>query len=162
MLIENDRVVSFYYRLSEEGQAPIEDNYEGQSPMAYLHGHGNILAGLEEALEGKQAGDKASITLPPEKAYGTRKDDATQKVPIKHLASKHKRLMPGTLVKLNTEKGVVDARVIKAGKFMVTLDLNHPFAGKTLIFDIEITDVREASQEEIDHGHAHGIGGHQH
>ncbi len=83
-------------------------------------------------------------------------------MPIKHLASKHRRLLPGTHVKLNTEQGVVDASVIKAGKFMVNLDLNHPFAGKSLVFDVEISSVRDATEEEIAHGHAHGDGGHQH
>lgn len=161
MEIQKDCVVNFYYEISEDGGPELEGNRD-RIPLAFLHSHGNILAGLEEAMTGKSTGEKIQITLPPEKAYGPRKNNATQKVPIKHLASKHKRLMPGTLVKLNTENGVVDASVIKAGKFMVELDLNHPFAGKTLTFDIEIASVRDATQEELAHGHAHGDGGHHH
>ena len=161
MRIEKDKVVSFHYSLREEGGNTIESNTDTQ-PMLYLHGHRNILPGLEEALENKQEGDSVEVTLPPEKAYGMPKENAIQKVPIKHLVSKHKRLLPGTIVKVNTEQGAVDASVVKSGKFMVTLDMNHPFAGKTLIFDITIQAIRDASSDEIAHGHAHGVGGHQH
>ena len=130
--------------------------------MAFLCGKGNILKGIEQAMLGKTAGDKVDVTLPPEEAYGCRNENAKQKVPIKHLASRHKRLLPGTLVKVNTQQGIVDASVIKAGKFMVELDMNHPFAGKTLVFKLEIKSVREATDEELAHGHAHGEGGHHH
>lgn len=161
MEIAQDKVVTFHYILAEEGGDTIENNKDSL-PMAFLCGHGNILKGLESELLGKSAGEQVTVTLAPEDAYGTRNENAKQKVPVKHLASKHKRLPPGTLVKLNTEKGVVDARVIKAGKFMVELDLNHPFAGKTLVFDIDITEVRDATDDELAHGHAHGVGGHHH
>ncbi|SMF21251.1 FKBP-type peptidyl-prolyl cis-trans isomerase SlyD [Alteromonadaceae bacterium Bs31] len=161
MKIAKDCVVSFHYQLSEVGGEALESSEDGV-PMAYLHGHGNLLKGLEEALIGLASGDKKSVTLPPEKAYGERRDNAMQKVPIKHLIGKYKRLMPNMLVKVNTEKGPVNARVIKPGKFMVELDTNHPFAGKTLEFAVEIKSVREATEEELAHGHAHGEGGHQH
>lgn len=162
MPISKDKVVLFSYILSEEhSKQPIEQT-PPSTPMAYLHGHGNIMPSLELELEGMNIDEQKIITLPPEKAYGARVENRTQKVPIKHLASKHKRLPAGTIVKLNTEKGAVDASVIKAGKFMVELDLNHPFAGKTLTFDITIKEIREATSEEIAHGHAHGVGGHHH
>jgi len=161
MPIQKNSVVLFSYRLSEKEGNPLEEANDS-APMAYLHGHGNIIPALEEELEGLDSGESKTVTLSPEQAYGARKENWTQKVPIKHLASKHKRLLPGTLVKLNTEKGTVDATVIKAGKFMIDLDLNHPFAGKTLIFDITINEIRDATDEEISHGHAHGVGGHHH
>lgn len=164
MNITQDKVVTFHYRLSEQGesaQTEIENNHDGL-PMAYLHGHRNILPALEKALEGKAAGDVLDVVVAPEDAYGERKPGANQKVPVKHLLSKHKRLLPGMLVKVNTEKGAVDARVIKPGKFMVELDFNHPLAGKTLNFHIEVKEIRDASEEEIAHGHAHGEGGHHH
>ena len=159
--IEKNKVVLFTYQLSEAGGSKIESS-DGAAPMTYLHGYNNILPSLEEELAGLSISEQKTITLTPEKAYGVRRDQLTQKFPIKHLASKHKRLLPGTIVKLNTEKGVVDASVIKAGKFMVDLDLNHPFAGKTLEFAIEIIDIRDATEEEIAQGHTHGPGGHDH
>ncbi len=161
MKVEQNRVVSINYHLSEEQGELLEKSEEG-IPMAYLHGHSNILEGLEAALKGHVAGDEISVTLTPEQAYGPVHEGAQQKVPIKHLAGKYKRLLPGMLVRVNTERGMRDAKVIKAGRFMVDIDTNHPFAGKTLTFVVVIRDVREATPEEISHGHAHGLGGHQH
>lgn len=161
MEIQNDKVVSFLYTIRDESELPVETNRDSM-PMAFLCGKNNILKALEDSMLGRTVGDQFSVTLAPEQAYGAKQDNAQKKVPIKHLASRHKRLLPGTMVKLNTENGYVDASVIKAGKFMVELDLNHPFAGKTLIFDIEITAIRDASAEELAHGHAHGEGGHHH
>lgn len=134
MKIEKDKVVLFHYSLQEQGanelkNTHIENNHK-ELPMAYLHGHKNILPALEDALQHKCKGDKLSVTLTPEQAYGPIKPNCTRRVPVKHLASKHKRLRTGVLVKLNTEDGVIDGRVLKAGKFMVDLDLNHPLAGK--------------------------------
>lgn len=161
MRIEENKVVSFSYRLSEEGGPELENNYD-TVPMVYLHGHGNILAGLEAALEGMTVGDTKHVVLPPEEAYGHWRENRKQRIPAKHIASKHKRLLPGTIVKFSTEQGLMNARVIKAGKFTVDIDTNHPFAGKTLVFDVKVTDIRDASQEEIAHGHVHGPGGHHH
>lgn len=161
MQIANDTVVTLFYVLSEEGGAPLEDNKDS-IPLAYLHGHANILPGLEDALTGLQAGDEKTVILPPEKAYGVRRENTIQRVPIKHLQSKHKRIPPGTLVKVQTEKGTADGTVVKAGKFVVDVDFNHPFAGKTLRFDVTIDSVRTATAEELAHGHAHGMGGHHH
>lgn len=161
MPIDQNSVVLFQYSLAEEGGDELEDNRSTQ-PMAYLHGHGNILPALEAELAGLEEGDSKVITLGPEKAYGLRKDNANKKVPIKHLMGKYKRLLPGMLVKVNAEHGAINARVIKPGKFMVELDLNHPFAGKTLVFDVSITSIRPATDDEIAHGHAHGEGGHHH
>lgn len=161
MQIEQDKVVTFFYELSENDGAVLENN-RGQIPMAYLHGHHNLLPALESALTGLQAGDTKVITLPPEDAYGEIKRDQTHRISIKHLVSHHKRIQPGTLVQVRTESGVVNARIIKAGKFMADVDLNHPFAGKTLTFNVTVEQVRDATPEEIKHGHAHGTGGHHH
>ena len=161
MQIEKDSVVTFFYQLSEENGVALEDN-KGAIPMAYLHGHNNLLPALEEALEGLKAGDTVDVTLPPEKAYGQPVKDAEQRIPVKHLISKHKRLLPGMLVKVQTENGQRDGKVIKAGKFMVNIDFNHPFSGKTLVFNVSVDEVRAATSEELSHGHAHGAGGHHH
>lgn len=161
MRIEQNKVVTFNYRLREEGGPELENNYD-TVPMVYLHGHGNLLAGLEDALSGLAVGESKTITLPPEQAYGQRRENANQRIPIKHIASKHKRLLPGMLIKVSTENGLMNAKVVKPGKFMVEVDTNHPFAGKTLVFDVTITEVRDATAEEIAHRHVHGPGGHHH
>jgi FKBP-type peptidyl-prolyl cis-trans isomerase SlyD len=158
--IDADKVVTFHYTLRDETDAAIESS-EGQSPVVYMHGHGNIVPGLEEQMSGKQSGDKFSATVPPEGAYGLHDPSAVQRVPIKHLQSKGK-LEAGQMVAVNTRQGARHARVVKVGHFNVDLDLNHPLAGKTLKFDIEIVDVRAATAEELAHGHAHGPGGHGH
>jgi FKBP-type peptidyl-prolyl cis-trans isomerase SlyD len=161
MAIGKDQVVSINYTLSEAGGPELEQNEQG-IPMAYLHGHNNLLPALEAELEGKNVGDAISVTLAPEQTYGPYMEGASQRVSIKKLVSKHTRLLPGSLVQLQTDHGLVKARVLKVGKFNVDIDLNHPFAGKTLRFDIQVQAVRPATAEEIAHGHAHGEGGHHH
>ena len=162
MQIEKNKVVVFHYRLTEAGSEDVIESSHGRDPLAHLHGRGGILAGLETAMAGKQSGEQLSVTLAPEDAYGLRQENAQQRIPIKHLLGKTKKLRPGQIVAVNTREGQREATVIKVGKFNVDVDTNHPLAGKTLTFDIEIVDVRDASEEELAHGHAHGVGGHQH
>lgn len=161
MQIEDNKVVNFTYALTEAGGGLLETSEQG-IPMSYLHGHKNILQGLEKAMTGLSKGDKKIITLPPQDAYGFRRDNAQQRVPIKHLVGKPKRLQKDMLVKINSQNGTLNGRILKVGKFNVDVDMNHPFAGKTLQFDIEVQAIRNATPEEISHGHAHGVGGHQH
>src|SRR3569833_255236 len=164
MQVEKNKVVTFLYRMSEPVGAAIEDSLEGQ-PAVYLHGLLGVLTGLEDAMAGKQAGDRFSVTLSPEKAYGARRSDAVQRVSIKHVmtrGNKKETLQPGKVVQVNTHQGPRDVTVIKAGLKTVDVDTNHPFAGKTLSFDIEVVDVRDATTDELAHGHAHGAGGHEH
>ena len=160
MHVSKDKVVAFHYRLYE-GDEMLENSWAENQQVLYLHGHRNMLAALEEAMEGKKAGDTFDITLPPEKAYGPRKEAALERVPIKHLVSKNKPT-PGAVVQVNTHHGPREVVVVKAGRFNVDVDTNHPLAGKTLKFEVEIGEVRDASAEELSHGHAHGAGGHQH
>ena len=160
MQITKDTVVTFHYVLSEVGGDQIESSYD-QDPMAFLVGHGNIFPKIEDVLMEKSEGDKVSVELAPADGYGERNEGNTQRVPIKHLLTKG-RLKPGMTVKVNIEEGPRDATVVKVGLKNVDLDTNHPLAGKHLSFDIEVAGVREATAEELDHGHAHGVGGHQH
>ena len=160
MHIEKNKVVSFHYTLSMVGGEQLESSAKTE-PMTYLHGHGNILKALEYAMGGKQSGDTFEVTLAPAEAYGARREGAEQRVPIKHLMHSEK-LRPGMTVKINTDSGPRDVRVIKVGKFNVDVDTNHPLAGLSLSFAIEIVDVRDATTEEIAHRHVHGAGGHQH
>lgn len=163
MKIEKNTVVQFHYRLREDQGSTELENSHGGSPIAYLHGHHNIIRGLEKAMLGKEQGDVFSASVSAEEGYGKRVEGSQQRVPIKHLIiKKNAKLKPGMVVSIQTDQGAQQATVIKAGKFNVDVDTNHPLAGKTLNFDVEIIDVREASAEEIAHGHAHGVGGHQH
>ena len=160
MQIADNTVVYFHYTLKDESGETVETSLDGE-PSAYLHGAGNILPGLEKALEGKTAGDTVAVTLPPEEAYGPRQADRVQRVPVKHLIFKGK-LRPGLTVQVNTADGRRPATVVKAGKFSADIDTNHPLAGQTLTFAIDIIELREASAEERAHRHVHGPGGHQH
>lgn len=159
MNIEKDRVVRFHYTVSEQGQEPLETS-EGREPLAILVGHGNIIPGLEKAMEGRAAGDKFDVDVAAVDAYGERREGMTQRVPKKHFDGQ--RLAPGMQVVLNTNFGPRAVTIQKVGMSVVDVDLNHPMSGKDLHFSIEIVEVREASAEEIEHGHVHGEGGHQH
>jgi FKBP-type peptidyl-prolyl cis-trans isomerase SlyD len=164
MQISANKVVSFHYTLNDVDGSLLETSYDSE-PTLYLHGHSNILASLEDALETKVVGDKVSVTLTPEQGYGERKEGAVQRIPIKHLhdhAALKNKLKPSAKVLVNTQHGPWEAIVLKVGKFNVDIDSNHPLAGKTLTFEIEIIEVRDATAEELAHGHAHGAGGHHH
>lgn len=161
MQIENGTVVSFFYTLNDPSGNTLETNRDGDHPAVYLHGASNIVPKLEAAFTGKTAGDHFELTLAPADAYGERRDNAIERVPAKYL--KHEgKLQPGQAVQINTKDGPMLVTVVKVGKFSVDVDTNHPLAGKTLHYVIDIADVRAASEEEKSHGHAHGIGGHQH
>jgi FKBP-type peptidyl-prolyl cis-trans isomerase SlyD len=160
MIVSHDTVVTFHYQLKHEKGEVIESS-DNRDPMAVLIGHRNILPGLEEAMQGKAVAEKFSVTLSPEKAYGLHREGSTQRIPLKHVLTKGK-LQPGRAIAINTEHGARNVTLVKLGKFNVDIDTNHPLAGKTLVFDISIVDVRAASAEEISHGHAHGVGGHHH
>jgi len=155
-----DSVVTFHYTLKDGDGADIESSV-GKDPVIYMHGHANIVPGLEQEMFGRQRGDTFSATVAPEQAYGLHDPNGVQRVPIKHLATRGK-IVPGQMVAVNTRQGIRHARAVKVGHFNVDLDVNHPLAGKTLVFDIEIVDVRAATKEELEHGHAHGPGGHGH
>jgi FKBP-type peptidyl-prolyl cis-trans isomerase SlyD len=164
MQISKDKIVTFHYRLQDESGVEIESSHAGD-PMAYLHGHGNIIAGLENGMEGKNAEDVFSITVKAKDAYGERNEDAKQRIPLKHLNGDKRskaKLKPGMVVSINTEEGDKQVVVIKAGKFNVDVDVNHPLAGKILTFDVDVQSIRDATAEEVSHGHAHGVGGHHH
>jgi len=161
MKIENDKVVQFNYKMFETDKDLIEES-DYSVPMTYLHGHNNILKGLEAAMEGHQAGDQLSVSLAPKDAYGDVRDNAKQRVPVKHLQGKAKKWKKGMIAVVDTEKGQQQVTVVKIGKFMATVDFNHPFAGKQLTFDINIATVREATLTEISHGHVHAEDGHCH
>ena len=164
MNIEKDRVVLFHYTVSEQaahaaGEEPLETS-QGSGPLAIMIGHGNIIPGLEKAMEGHVAGDKFEAQVAAVDAYGVHQEGLTQRVPKKHF--KDARLQPGMQAVLPTNFGPRAVTILKVGMSVVDVDLNHPMAGKDLHFAVEIVEVREASPEELAHGHVHGEGGHQH
>lgn len=164
MSIATNSVVSFHYRLHDEAGTELENSHDAE-PMLYLHGHNGILPGLEKALQGRAVGDSLSVTLEPKEGYGVRREGSEQRIPIKHLqvdAKTQRHLKKGMAVPVQTEQGARTMQIIKVGRFNVDVDTNHPLAGKTLTFAIEIVAVRDATAEEIAHKHAHGVGGHQH
>ena len=159
MKIQKDSVVRFHYTVGEVGQ-PANESSNGGEPLAILIGHNNIIPGLEKAMEGREAGEKFEVDVPAAEAYGERREGLNQRIPKKHFGEQ--RLMPGMQVVLQTNFGPRAVTIEKVGMSVVDVDLNHPMAGKELHFDIEIVEVREASAEEVEHGHVHGEGGHQH
>ncbi len=164
MLIEANKVVTFHYRMNEPGHDVIDDSRRG-NPVVYLHGYQGMLKGLEDAMSGKQTGDQFTVILLPEQAYGMRQEGSQQRISIKHVINDTKKKVtykPGSVVQLNTENGPRPAIIIKVGLKTLDIDTNHPLAGKTLTFEIEIVDVRVATAEEIAHRHVHGDDGHHH
>ena len=159
MQIENGKVVSFHYQLFGEDGALIEKTED--QPTLYLHGANNMISGVEQALAGHVAGDHFEVTVSPEQAYGERKEEMTQRVSAKYLRHAGK-LRPGMQVPVQTEEGQRWVTVLKVGLKTVDVDANHPLAGRTLRFVIDVIEVRDATEEEASHGHAHGPGGHHH
>ncbi|MCF8275682.1 MAG: peptidylprolyl isomerase [Flavobacteriales bacterium] len=162
MTITKDKVVLIHYTLKDNTGETI-DSSEGKEPLAYIQGIGNLIVGLEEELEGKAAGDKVKATVAPEKGYGLRHEENVHIVPLSGFqADGDEQLEVGMQVRVETNEGISMADVVKIEGDEVTLDLNHPLAGETLHFDVEIIDVRDATKQELEHGHAHGPGGHHH
>lgn len=160
MVVEKNKVVSFHYTLKNADGEQMESSRENE-PMSYLHGANNIIPGLERALEGHAAGDEFTVTVEPEDAYGVRNENNVQRVSLKRLKGIGK-ISPGQILNLQTQKGPVQVTVLKVGRFNVDVDGNHPLAGMPLTFEVEVTEIRDATEDEKKHGHAHGPGGHQH
>ena len=157
MKIAPNAVAYIHYTLTDEKGTVLDSSSSGE-PLAYLHGGGNIVKGLEKALEGKEAGEKMKVTVAPEDGYGVRDEAQIQKVPRRAFQGV-RDLKPGMRF---TAQGGLEVTVTSIQGDMVTVDGNHALAGVTLTFDVEITKVREATSEELLHGHVHGAGGHHH
>lgn len=159
MKIEKNKVVSFHYNVFDADGSQVESSRAGE-PLQILYGAGNIIPGLEKALEGKAAGDHVEVTVAPEDAYGERNEALLQRVPKKRFGAA--KLSPGQVVMVQTQQGPRPLTVVKVGMSVVDVDLNHPMAGKTLRFEVDVIDVREASEEEIAHRHVHTGAEHAH
>jgi FKBP-type peptidyl-prolyl cis-trans isomerase SlyD len=158
--VSADKVVLIHYTLKDDAGEVI-DSSDGADPLAYIQGHGNLVPGLEKALEGKEQGSKLAVSIPPEEGYGKHDAKLIQRVPKRQLQGAG-ALKKGMQFQARTEDGVRLFTVTAVVADMVTLDGNHPLADKTLHFAVEVVEVREATEEELEHGHVHGPGGHHH
>ncbi len=160
MDITADRVVTIHYTLKNDS-GEVLDSSSGGEPLAYIQGHGNLVAGLEKALEGKASGVSLAVVVDPADGYGVRDEALIQRVPKRSLQGAGE-IKKGMQFQARTEDGMRLFTVTGLVGDMVTLDGNHPLADQTLHFDIEVVEVREATTEELEHGHVHGAGGHHH
>ena len=164
MKAARNTVVTFHYAVREAGEAGgrIEDSRERGQPLFALLGYRQLVPGIEHALEGREAGERFEVELAPADAYGERREGMIQRVPKKYFRHADK-LKPGMQTVLETREGGQRlVTVHKVGMSSIDVDHNHPLAGKSLHFDIEITAVRAATPEELEHGHAHPDGAHHH
>jgi FKBP-type peptidyl-prolyl cis-trans isomerase SlyD len=161
MVVAANKVVLIHYTLTND-EGKVLDSSSGGDPLAYIHGHGNLIPGLERELEGKASGARLSVKIAPADGYGERDAELIQRVPKRSFGNVA-NLKAGMQFQAQTSDG--HARVVTVTGIqgdMVTIDGNHPLAGEHLNFEVEITEVREATQEELEHGHVHGPGGHHH
>ncbi len=160
MEIAEGKVVSIDYNLKDD-EGTVIDQSKPDQPLVYLHGHKNIISGLESALAGKKAGDTVDARIAPEEGYGPLNAELEQVVP-KDRFQGVEDLQVGMQFQANTNQGPISVRVVKVEGDQVTVDGNHPLAGKHLNFSVKVTDVRDADEEELSHGHVHGKGGVEH
>ena len=160
MKAERNTVARFHYAIADAKGRTVESSHD-EDPALALLGHGNLMPGLENAILGHVAGDSFSVTLPPEQAFGPRREDWTQRVSKKHFP-KGTRFQPGVSLRLQTDQGARTVTLLKVGGKFVDVDLNHPLAGQSVTFSVDLEAVREATEEELAHRHAHGAGGHHH
>jgi FKBP-type peptidyl-prolyl cis-trans isomerase SlyD len=152
MQISENTVVQIHYTLKNQS-GEVLDSSQDAEPLTYLHGAGNIIPGLETALSGREQGEKVNVTVEPDEAYGAHREELVQQVgrdmfPVDELEA-------GMRFKAETAEGPQILTVTKVEDSDVTVDANHPLAGETLHFDVEVVEIREASSEEVEHGHVH-------
>ena len=161
MTIQLHRAVGFHYILTDDTGTEL-DNSSGRDPMTYIHGMGMIIPGLEQALEGQVVGASLNVSIAPEDGYGVVDLQTIEEVPRKSFRDVD-TIEVGMQFEAQTEKGdTVAVTVTAVSDDTVTVDGNHPLAGKTLNFDVSVEEVRDATEEELEHGHVHGPGGHEH
>ena len=160
LMIGKHSVVSIHYTLKDDA-GEVMDSSEGREPLAYLHGANNLIPGLEDELQGKTAGAKFQTTIEPKDAYGELSEELVQKISMQMFQGVDE-VQPGMTFVAQGEGGQQrQVRVVEVDGDDVTIDANHPMAGKTLHFDVEVVEVREATPQEVEHGHVHA-GGHDH
>ena len=154
MQVAKDKVISIDYTLTD-AQGTELDSSHGRAPFAYIHGVGNIIPGLEAALEGKSMGDQVNAVIPPENAYGTRDENLVEQLPRTQFDT-DQDIQIGMQFQAMSEAGPRVVTVVSVDADNITIDANHPLAGVTLHFDVTVKEIREATGEELSHGHVHG------
>lgn len=160
MQIAQNTVAAFHYTLTDDAGQVI-DSSNGREPLTYMHGKGQIVPGLEKQMEGRKAGDKFNADVAPAEGYGEHQAELMQEVPREAFQGVED-IQPGMQFQGRGPQGEINVTVTRVEDDKVFIDGNHPLAGKALHFAIEVTEVREASEEELAHGHVHGAGGHHH
>lgn len=159
MTVINNKVVEIHYVLKDK-DGELLDSSEGQKPLAYIHGIGNIIPGLEQKLEGKKIGDKVNAIIAPADGYGIREEKLVHKIPMSNFQDKSQVKLDAQF-RVEMEDGPRIATITQIEEEEVTVDMNHPLAGEELHFDVEVMTIRDATEEEISHGHVHN-GDHHH
>lgn len=161
MIIQKNTVVTMHYTLTN-GKGDVVQSSRDTEPMTYLHGTGNIIKGLEAALEGSKAGATLQVSIEPAQGYGERDEQQVQAVP-RAMFPEEAEVAVGSQFQASGPQGQpIVVTVVEIGDESVTVDANHPLAGEQLNFDVEVINVRDATEEEVSHGHVHGDGGHHH
>jgi FKBP-type peptidyl-prolyl cis-trans isomerase SlyD len=160
MQVSEHKVVTLNYEVVDD-QGQLTDRSEDDGPLAYIHNTGQLIPGLENALEGRSQGDRLSIDVPPDQGYGERDEEGVQTV-SRDQFDDDAAIEAGMQFEAQDDDGHQIVTVVGVDDDNITLDTNHPLAGKTLHFEVEIIEVRDATPEELDHGHVHGPGGHKH
>lgn len=153
MVIADQKVVSIHYKLTNDEGQVIQESAAGE-PLSYVHGAGNIIPGLESALYGKTTGDKLNVSVDPAQGYGPRNDALVQELP-RDVFEGVENVQEGMQFQARSERGTQVITVTKVVGDTITVDGNHPLAGQTLNFEVEVDSVRDATAEEVAHGHVH-------
>jgi len=161
MKVGKDKVVLMHYTLKNDA-GDVIDSSDGADPLPFLQGHGNIIPGLESALEGSKVGDKLDVSIKPEEGYGERMKDAIQEIPSSALKGVDDVKVGMQLQSQDQDGNAFLVNVTKIEDDKITVDANHPLAGQTLHFSVSIESVRKAEAEELSHGHVHADGQHHH
>ena len=161
MKVGKDKVVLMHYTLKNDA-GDVIDSSDGADPLPFLQGHGNIIPGLESALEGSKVGDKLDVSIKPEEGYGERMKDAIQEIPSSALQGVDKVKVGMQLQSQDKDGNAFLVSVTKIEDDKITVDGNHPLAGQTLHFSVSIESIRKAGAEELSHGHVHADGNHHH
>ena len=161
MKVGKDKVVLMHYTLKNDA-GDVIDSSDGADPLPFLQGHGNIIPGLESALEGSKVGDKLDVSIKPEEGYGERMKDAIQEIPSSALQGVDEVKVGMQLQSQDKDGNAFLVTVTKIEDDKITVDANHPLAGQTLHFSVSIESIRKAEAEELSHGHVHADGQHNH